>query len=870
MVLSGPEDESVVRVTFALARRWPVMLLLGVLVVAVAGGAGAGYFLKLDLPDIRGLDDYTPPLMTRVLAADGTPVGSFAQERRVLISYSEIPESFRAALIAVEDSRFLEHPGVDVHGVARAAWHDITRLRLAQGASTITQQLARGLFLTPAKVWKRKFQEMILALEIERNYSKQEILTFYCNQVYMGHGQYGLEAAARHYFGKAASELTLPESALLAGLVQRPEALTPFRNPELAVQRRNHVLRRMQKEGYISEAERVAAIQAPLVLSSERVAANPAPYFVEEVRRWLQGRLGSDTSVYTAGMEVRTTLDPRLQDAANGAVDFGLRELDKRQGWRGVSERVPDGEDPAAWEDPAWSLGVEVGTIARGVVVGESRDSGKVTVRVGPLQGTLTPEDVSWTRKRTPASFLDVGDIIEVRIVKLDDSGADLALEQEPEVEAALIAIEPSTGAIRALVGGFDFERSEFDRAIQARRQAGSAFKPFVYAAALNSGWTPAQTLLDEPTVLLDTQTLQAYQPENFGNEYHGTVTLREALAKSDNIATVKLLLETGYDPVIAMARKLGITTELQPYPSMALGAFELSLVELTSAYGTFANEGVRVEPHLVEEVLAHDGTVLETVTPEVEGAVSPQVAYLMNELLKGVIADGTGRAAQSLGRTLAGKTGTTDDSTDAWFVGYTPDLVVGVWVGFDVKRSLGKMETGARAALPIWQEFMRVAYDDRPTEEFARPPRVVEVPIDGVTGLRANPSAGCSPVIAESFIEGSEPTQYCSPAEHVRLRLPRGFQRYALDEHGELVVPSWALDELLLTEPYVRLSADGRQLEAITAAGFETLPVRQILEPAPEILTTHLLERLAREEIDPATWIGKDGKPARIEILGR
>jgi len=859
----------VVRVTFALARRWPVLLLAGVTVAAVLIGVGVGYFLKLDLPDVRSLEDYAPPLMTRVLAADGTPAGTFAQERRVMIAYPDIPESFRAALIATEDSRFLEHPGVDLHGVARAAWHDLISLSLEQGASTLTQQLARGLFLTPAKVWKRKIEEMVLALEIERNYSKQEILTFYCNQVYMGHGQYGLEAAARHYFGKPARELTLPESALLAGIVQRPEALTPYRNPELAVERRNHVLRRMRNEGYLSEDERVAASKTPLALASERPGASLAPYFVEEVRRWLQGKYG-DNSVYTAGMEVRTTLDLRLQAAANEAVDLGLRELDKRQGWRGVTRRVPDGEEPAEWEDPAWKDRIDVGAISPGVVVDESRGSGNVTVRIGPFEGILTPEDVRWTGRRSAAALLEAGDVVDVRILSLDDSGADLALEQEPEVEGALIAIEPRSGAIRALVGGLDFERSEFDRAIQARRQTGSAFKPFVYAAALASGWTPAATLLDEPTVLLDTRTLQAYQPENFGEEYHGTVTLREALAKSDNIATVKLLMEIGYEPVIGMARKLGITTDLQPYPSLALGAFEISLLELTSAYGTFANEGIRVEPHLVEQVLSRDGTVLATVQPAVEGAVSPQVAYLMNELLMGVIADGTGRAAKILDRPLAGKTGTTDDSTDAWFAGYTPDLAVGVWVGFDVKRTLGKNETGARAALPIWQEFMRVAYDDRPTEEFARPSGIVEVPIHAATGLRANPGASCSPVIAESFIEGTEPTRYCSAAEHVRLRFPRGYQRYALDERGELVIPSWALEELQKTEPYVRVSADGRQLEAITSEGFETLPVRVVLEPAPETLTARLLERLAKEEIDPATWIGKDGRPARVEILGR
>jgi penicillin-binding protein 1A len=502
------------------------------------------------------------------------------------------------------------------------------------------------------------------------------------------------------------------------------------------------------------------------------------------------------------------------------------------------------------------------------LVVSEAGDSGEVTVRVGDHEGVLTKKKVRWTRQGNPASFLDPGDIVRVRIDALDGTTADLSLEQEPEVEGALVAIEPQTGAIRALVGGFDFERSEFDRAVQARRQTGSAFKPFVFAAALMNGWTPADTVLDEPTVLLSARTYQPYQPENFSNDYLGTVTLRRALEKSDNIATVKLLMELGYEPVIETARKLGITTDLQPYPSLALGSFEVSLLELTSAYGTFANQGVRVEPHFVQDVLRRDGTVVEHVAPKVHDAVSPQVAYLMNQLLQGVVTSGTGRGAASLGRPLAGKTGTTDDSTDAWFIGYAPDLVVGVWVGFDVKRTLGARETGAKAALPIWRAFMEEAYEGRPPEPFPRPSHIVEVPIHRDTGLRANPAAGCSPVVAESFYEGTEPTTYCSAAEHARLRFPLPFQRYRLNDRGELVVPGWALERLLEEEPYVRLSYDGKRLEAITAEGFETLPVHRVAEPAPEPIPERVLQQLAENEIFPESWVGKNGRPAHVELL--
>ncbi|MDX1390242.1 MAG: penicillin-binding transpeptidase domain-containing protein, partial [Acidobacteriota bacterium] len=426
-------------------------------------------------------------------------------------------------------------------------------------------------------------------------------------------------------------------------------------------------------------------------------------------------------------------------------------------------------------------------------------------------------------------------------------------------------------GAVRALVGGFSFERSEFDRAIQAHRQTGSAFKPFVYAAALAEGWVPTRQILDGPLVLLDTRSLEPYQPENFGDEYYGTVTLRRALEKSANIGTVLLLTELGYTPVIEMARRLGISSELYPYPSLALGAFEIDLMELTSAYGTFANQGVRVSPHLVDEVLDREGHVKERVVPKVTDAVSPQVAYLMNRLLEGVITDGTGRSARGLGRPLAGKTGTTDDNTDAWFVGYTPDLVVGVWVGFDVKRSLGRRETGALAALPIWKAFFDEAYRDLPAVEFPRPPGIVEVAVDRTTGLRANPAAGCSPVFAESFIEGTEPTEFCSAAEHKRLKLPYPFQQFTLTEQGELAAPWNVLLELVEADPTVRLASDGRYLEVSSPDGFMTMPVRLLPDAGQSDLPSWVVDALetkARQLRDAAKEAKKGGDASHLAEL--
>ncbi len=844
-------------------RRRGRLLLLGILflVLSAAAGAALGYFLKLDLPDVRSLDDYSPPLMARVVAEDGSQVGSFAEQRRTLIGFRDIPEIFLQALIAVEDSKFNQHAGIDYAGILRAAWKDLIHRRAAQGASTLTQQLARNLFLHADKTIRRKLQEAVLAMEIERSYTKEEILRFYCNQVYMGHGRYGLEAASRFYLGKPAKELDLPEAALLAGIIQRPERLSPFKDPARALARRNHVLSRMLREGWITAEQESAARRSPLDATPRAEAVDLAPYFVEEVRRLLQPKYG-EAGIYQSGMEIRTTLDPRLQEIANRAVDRGLRELDRRQGWRGVVGRVPPGEDPDHWEPAAWKDEAAAGDVTDGVVTSVAR--GRAIVRVQGAVGLLGSEDVAWTRRR-PDALLKRADVVRVRILEIEGThDARIALEQEPQAEAALVALSPATGEIKALVGGFDYHRSQFDRAIQARRQTGSAFKPFVYAAALSRGMSLSDRIQDEPTVFVDPTTENPYQPENYGEHYYGLVTLREALEKSANIATVKLLVHLGFDDVMNMARRLGITSDLRPYPSLALGAFEVSLLELTSAYGTFANQGVRVAPHLLREVLAADGAVLERTDPEVEEALSPQIAYLMTRALEGVVSDGTGAAAASLGRPLAGKTGTTDDFTDAWFIGYSPDLVVGVWVGFDTKKSLGSRETGALAALPIWKTFMEEAYDGRPPEDFPVPPGIVRVAVDRHTGLRANPSAGCTALLTEAFAEETEPAVYCSTGEHARLLLPYPLQRYGLDEQGRLAIPGNELDGLLAAEPSVYLGDGGARIETRTESGLVSLPLTRL----PETLPEPGLPGGSARELDPESWRGKDGRKARAIVL--
>jgi penicillin-binding protein 1A len=837
-------------------------VLLGVLLLPAAiGGVALGHGLKLDLPDVEALDRYTPPLNTRVLAKDGATIGSFGEQRRTLLAQKDIPKVFLQALVAVEDSNFYEHGGIDVKGIARAAWHDLTTMSFQQGASTLTQQLSRNLFLKPDKTPRRKLQEMMLAMQIEQRYSKDEILRMYCNQVYMGHGRYGLAAAAEFYFGKHAAELDLAESALLAGLIQRPEGLSPFKNADASVRRRAHLLDRMVAAHAITQQQADAASREPLVLSPRHDATDIAPYFVEEVRRALQAKYGEE-GIYQGGLEVRTGVDIRLQRIANEAIDKGLRQLDKRQGWRGRIDKVAAGQAPESWASASWREGVAEGGTYDGVVLQTSR--GRAKIKIGTLEGFLDGEGVAWTGKADPAAVVRRGDIVRVRVVSTKVAGhAVFALEQEPKVEGALVAIDPKTGAVRALVGGANFARSEFDRSMQARRQAGSSFKPFVYAAALRKGMTPSDRVLDAPTVFVEPGTFSVYQPENYGKKYYGVLTLREALEKSANIAAVKVLDRAGFAPVIALARDLGLTTALQPYPSMALGAFEVSLFEMTSAYGAFANEGVRLEPYLVESVRDRAGAILEEAKPAAREVLSPQIAAVMNALLEGVITDGTGAAAASLGRPLAGKTGTTDDFTDAWFIGYTPDLVVGVWVGFDAKKSLGSRETGAQAALPIWQEFIEETFRDQPPVPFPEVEGVSHASVDHATGLRAVETAGCIEVLNETFLVGTEPSRDCSAAEHARLRLPWILARYDLDDDGALVVPDDDLTALLATEPFMAVDPGRRTLTFTSPEGSATLRLHGVPGATPR------MPAALEGKIDPAELVGKDGRPAEVVLLG-
>jgi penicillin-binding protein 1A len=776
-----------------------VWTILGALVLAVSGGSVFGYLLTFDIPEVRHLQDWKPPVVTTLYSADGSILYQFGAEKRIVVGLDQVPAEFREALISTEDSHFYEHLGIDPWGIARAIIMDVIHLRKAQGGSTLTQQLARSLFLKSEKTMRRKLQEMVLALQIEKAFTKDEILAFYCNQVYMGHGRYGIEAAAEFYYGKPAKSMTLEESALLAGLVQRPEAFSPLRSPERAMTRRNHVLNRMVDEGKLTREVADQAIARPVAVAKLPEEDNIAPYFVEEVRRYLDSKYG-EVALYQEGLEVHTTLDPAMQKAANAAIFEGLRVVDKRQGFRPSKQNVlADAGDPLTYVHPTWSKPPIVGRLRFGVVTEVALKT--ATVRLGDYLAHLGPEAIDWTRKTSLKQIFKVGDIAPFLVQAIDEGKKELKvkLDQEPLVEGALMAIDPPTGEIKALVGGYDFNRSEFDRAVQSNRQAGSAFKPFVYAAALDSGSTLAETIFDEPTVFVDQATGDEYQPNNYYRKYYGTTTLREAMEESRNIVAVKLLNQVGYRKTIDLARQMGISSPLRPYPSMALGTMEVSLIDLTTAYSIFPNQGVRVDPHFIRYVADREGKMREEAKPKVTEALRADVAYVMTYLLEGVTESGTGSAAsQALNRVVAGKTGTTDDLADAWFVGFSPSLVAGVWVGFDQKKTLGEGETGAHAALPIWIDFMKKALAARANEKFVKPANVVYLPIDRRTGLRATVDSNCPNPFLEAFVEGTEPAQSCSEMEHFRLSLPYYLQRFTVTRDLELEIDGDSLVRLV------------------------------------------------------------------------
>ncbi len=731
--------------------------------LAILLGALLGVFLayESDLPQVSSLEDFQPNIITQVFARDGSVLGEFAIEKRVVVTFRDIPPVLRNAIVAVEDADFWKHLGINPWRIPGALLANLRSGRRGQGFSTLTMQISRLLFLTPDKTYERKVKEIILAFQIEKNFTKEEIFTLYCNQVYFAHGNYGVEAASRFYFGKPAKELTLAEAALLAGIPQSPARLSPIENPDGVRERRAHVLERMVEEKYITPEEAAAAAKEPLGLRVRKDPPTIAPHFLEEVRKYLERQYGSQR-IYQGGLRVETTLDPGMQKGALHAVRAGLRRLDRQaRGFVRPTASLLDAEGrlPAEPRLDEWDWPFAAGDVVHGVVL----DSDRLTavVQVGEYRARLGPADIAWTGKRAVSEALPRGAIAPFAVQALSDEGgqktAKLTLEQEPEVEGALLALDVHTGAVRAMVGGYDFERSKFNRATQAMRQVGSAFKPIVYAAAIETaGYTPATIIVDAPISFPNPWSKTVWTPQNYDRRFLGPIPARRALEGSRNIPAIKTLQTVGVETGIRYARKLGLTGELPPYLPIAIGAGEASLQEMVAAFASFPNQGLRMQPMLVTRVTDRDGNVLEEGRPQASDAIRADTAYILTSLLRGVVERGTAVRARSLSRPIGGKTGTTDDFTDGWFVGFEPSLAAGVWVGFDDKRkSLGRGQDGARSALPIWIDFWRVATHDQPVEEYQVPGNIVFVPVDE-GGRVARP--GVPGVRMEPFVAGSEP----------------------------------------------------------------------------------------------------------------
>ena len=689
------------------------------LLCAIAFGAAAGllFVYASDLPEIRALEDYHPNVVTELYADDGQLIGSFALQRRILMTYEQVPRVLKDAVLVTEDQHFEEHWGVDFPRVAQAAWRNIVQRRKAEGASTLTMQLARVLFLSPDKSFRRKVQETLLAIQIERHYTKEQIFTMYANQIYLAHGNYGFEAASQFYFGKPATQLNLTEAALLAGMIRGP-SYSPVLHPQRALQRRNWVIDRMGREGKITPREALEAIKQPLALKLQYPRNDLAPYFFEEIRKYLESTYGTE-AVHERGLRVYTTLNVSLQRAANQALRDGLHAYDRRHGWRGNLPNILRGNLVGkldSYEDDDWRRPIEKGGYVIGLVT--AVDDKTAAVRIGPYRAVLTPADITWTGRRSPAQVLKPGDLTEFYIKELSGNTARVELEQKPGAQAALVAIDNPTGEIKALVGGYSFEESKFNRATQAVRQVGSSFKPYVYTTAIEKGLTPFDTVVDAPFTTISGG--QPYSPHNYDEKFEGTITLRRALAGSRNIPAVKVAEKVGITNVVEMARRFGITTGIPPYLPVALGAADMRLLEHTSAFTVFPDDGIRIEPHYIRRVTSYDGALLEEARPEVHDVIAPAVARTMVAMLEEVVQFGTAIRAKELARPAAGKTGTTNDFTDAWFMGFTPSLTAGVWVGFDDRQvSLGKKETGSKAALPIWLQFMKAAMEGKPAYDF-------------------------------------------------------------------------------------------------------------------------------------------------------
>jgi penicillin-binding protein 1A len=710
--------------TRKLAMRAAFLSLLG---ASAVFGIMVGLMLvyTINMPQMEELARYRPSTTTELYDIHGKVFGSFALERRVVVPYTEFPDLLKQAIYSIEDKNFETNGGINLVRAASAAYHDVHSKGKAQGASTITMQLARNLFLSSEKTYGRKIQEIFLTLQIERRFTKQQIFTLYANQIYLGRGTYGFEAGSEYYFSKHVHDLTLPEAALLAALPKGPEQFSPVRHPDRALKRRNLVISEMLQDKKITAAQAAEAKSAPLGLHIETPANTEAPYFVEEVRRQLEKEYGVEEA-HGAGLRVYTTLDFDLQRVANKAVLEGIATYERRHGWKAarLQNVLSGGSDLEGYRHPDWSQPIAAGAYLHALVVQVT--SSKMVVKLGSQQATLTAADWAWTHAVKPDALVKIGDVVYVKVVSATGAdGPKVVLEQDSGVQASLMAVDNSNGEVLAMVGGRDFALSQFNRATQAQRQVGSSFKPYVYTTAIEAGEKPTSIVVDAPTSFYTPNG--PYTPHNYeAGSYKGNMTLTEAFAESRNIPALRLANKYGITKVIATAHRFGITSNIPAFLPVAIGSADITLAEQVGAYSVFPNDGIRIQPHYIRKVVQMDGLQVPEPTPEVREVISldtaRDTARTMMILLQAVVQHGTAAAASQMKHAFGGKTGTTNNYTDAWFIGFSPSVTCGTWIGFDDRESLGEKETGAKAALPMWMDFMKAAVADKPNESFAKP----------------------------------------------------------------------------------------------------------------------------------------------------
>ena len=764
-------------------------------VVGIAATAGLLWHFSKDLPDYSQLQDYEPPVMTRVHAADGSLLAEYARERRLYLPIQAVPKLVINAFIAAEDKNFYQHPGVDIYGIGRAGMLYVQNYgsgRRPQGASTITQQVAKNFLLTNEVSFQRKIKEALLALRIERTYSKQKILELYLNEIYLGFGAYGVAAASLLYFDKSVHELTIAEAAYLAALPKGPNNYNPFRRHDDAVARRNYVLDRMAEDGYITIAQADKSKKDPLTVTVRPTGAHifAAEYFAEEVRRYLYEKYG-EKKLYDGGLSVRTTLNPKVQVMARKAMINGLVNFDEGQGYRGPIANIQTGGDwgvklaevKSLYDVDPWRMAVVLQVDDQSARIGlqPPRDPAGAVVKDREV-AIVTLDGVKWAKPASGASkpiqkvtqVLSVGDVI---YVSPTDQQGQYRLRQIPEISGAMVVMDPHTGRVLAMVGGFSFDQSQFNRATQALRQPGSSFKPIVYAAALDNGYTPSTIVMDAPIEIDMGAGGGVWKPENYGGKFFGPSTLRFGLEQSRNVMTVRLAQDLGMPLIAEYAKRFGVYDELPPYLSYALGAGETTVLRMVTAYSMFDNGGRRVIPTLIDRIqdrYGHtiykhdqrecigcdatkwDNQVEPTLVDRREQVIDAMTAYQITSLMEGVVQRGTATVVREVGKPIAGKTGTTNDEKDVWFIGFSPDIVCGVYMGFDKPRHIGRLATGGHLAAPIVKDFLKVALVDKPPIPFNVPPGIKLIRVDAKTGMRAGP--GDIKVILEAFKPGTAP----------------------------------------------------------------------------------------------------------------